>query len=92
VLEKDLSKYLDSRNAFKLYIKAKVEGKCHVNNKGWVKLVEYHLDGYLSDIENPFAFLYNIKHFHRSVYYSTPSMRRHFYKHKSYRDKYWDEI
>ena len=89
---KELISYLDSKERFEHYIKRKIEGRCHVNNKGWAKLTEYHLGNYLKELENPFGFLYNVKTFHKSVYRRTPCMVKFYHKYHKARIRHWDEI
>lgn len=89
---RDLIEYLDSKERFQHYIKQKVEGRCHVNNKGWNKLYEFHLSNYLEELKNPFGFLYNVKNFHKNVYRSTPCMVRYYHKYRRRRELHWDII
>ena len=87
---KDLYNYLDSKSRFEHYIKEKIEGRCHMNNKGWAKLTDFHLNNFLKELENPFGFLYNVKSFHKKIYSRTPCMVRYYNKYKRRRQLHWD--
>lgn len=87
---KELVTYLESKDRFLHYIKDKVDGRCHMNNKGWAKIVDFHLDNYLKELENPFGFLYNVKNFHNNIYNSTPCMVRYYHKYRRRRQMYWE--
>ena len=89
---KDLTSYFDSWNGYQGHIKKKIDGICHVNSKGWRKLQDYHLDNYLKTLDNPHAFLFNVKYFHKGVYKQVPPMARYYYRYSRRRVAYWDKM
>lgn len=87
---RELIEYLESRDLFVYHTKKKIEGKCHINNKGWAKLDDYHLDKFLIKIDNPFGFLFNVKSFHTDLYSDISCMPRYYHKYRRKREVYWE--
>lgn len=88
---KDLVKYHNSWDQYRVFIKDKIDGICHVNSKGWRKLQDYHLDSYLKTLDNPHAFLFNVKYFHKDIYKSVPPMIKYYNRYRRRRVAYWDK-
>ena len=86
-----LTEYFDSWGKYQIHIKAKIDGVCHVNNKGWKKLQDYHLDNHLKQLENPHSFLFNVKYFHKGVYKRVPPMAKYYHRYHRRRVAYWDK-
>ena len=84
--------YTGDWDRYQVTIKKKIDGICHVNSKGWRKLQDYHLDNYLKTMENPHAFLFNVKYFHKKLYKQVPPMARYYYRYSKRRVAYWDKM
>ena len=88
---KQLDLYKIDWMRFKDYCDQKAKAAdCYINNKGWQKLKEYHLSHYLNNMENPFAFLYNIRLKHRNIYCQVKCMPRYYHKYLKERQKLLD--
>lgn len=74
-----IDEYLESWYSFKAVCEKKAKDRCIINSDGWSKLREFHLDRYLTNLENPYSFLFTIKWKHRNLY-NSHRMARYYYK------------
>ena len=82
----ELKKYLASWRVFRAKCDRKVKiAGCHINNKCWNKLKEFHLEEYLCKMDKPFKFLFRIKVEKPKLYNSTKGMSRLYHKYKNER-------
>lgn len=89
--EHDPEIYLLHWSQFEKYCEKKAkEADCYINNKGWQKLKEYHLEMYLKGTPNPFGFLFNIKMRHRNIYKQIHCMPKFYHKYLKLRQKEFD--
>jgi len=72
----DIEKYLYSWRAFQLKCEQKVKNRCIINNKGWFKLREYHMEDFLKKHSSPFGFMFKLKYKHPRVYKSIPCAQK----------------
>jgi hypothetical protein len=82
--------YKNNWEVFRKYCENKAkDSDCHINNKGWQKLREYHLENYLQSVDTPYGFLFTIKFRHRNLYTQIKCMPKIFYKYsKIYREQF----
>lgn len=69
---KEIEEYLASWTVFRNKCEEKVKGVCYINNKGWVKLRDYHMEQWLKNHKSPFGFMFKLKHQYYSVYKTIP--------------------
>ena len=83
--------YLENWDIFRKHCenRAKV-AECHINNKNWQKLKEYHLDGYLKSINNPYGFLFNIRFYYKNIWRQVYCMPKYYHKYLRLRQKEFD--
>lgn len=87
----DPNLYLTDWNSFKEYCEDKAKiADCHINNKGWRKLRDYHLDSYLKNIDNPFAFLFNMRFRYRKIFNRVGCMHKYYSKYMRKREIAFD--
>lgn len=80
--------YLDLWSKFKFCCEHRAKiADCYINNKGWQKLREYHLNEFLSDIDNPFGFLFRIKFRYPNIYREVKCMPRYYHKYARLRQQ-----
>ena len=77
---KDVKRYLQSWLEFSAMCENKIKGRCILNNKGWCKLREFHMERWLQKHPTPFGFMFKLKHHHPFVYRSIPCANRLYYK------------
>lgn len=76
-----LDKYREEWAIFQRYCEKRAKlSDCHINNKGWQKLREFHLENFIEDVKNPFGFLYNIKFKHKSLYHEIHCIPRLYHR------------
>lgn len=74
---REVNNYQTQWNGFRLCCEQRAKkANCCINNKGWQRLREFHLENYLKTVENPFGFLYLIKLRHRHIYSQIQCMPR----------------
>ena len=49
-----------------------VKGKAKINNDGWNKLRGYHFKSYISQLDNPFGFIFHLRYKCKQVYKQVP--------------------
>lgn len=77
---RELENYLNGWNQFRQYCEKRAkDSDCYINNKGWQKLREFHLENHLNNLANPFGFLYNIRIRHRRVFSEAQCMSKFYY-------------
>lgn len=69
---KEVRAYLTSWLNFRNQCEEKIKGRCHINNKGWVKLRDYHMEQWLKSHKAPFGFMFKLKHQYYEVYKTIP--------------------
>ena len=69
---KDVEQYIYSWRSFQLKCENKIKGRCIINNKGWVKLREFHMEQFLKEHPSPFGFMFRLKYQHPRVYRRIP--------------------
>lgn len=73
--------YITHWNQFREYCEKRAkDADCYINNKGWQKLREYHLENYLKAIKHPFGFLFKIKFRYPHIYSQVKCMPRFYYR------------
>lgn len=78
---KDQKIYLSDWKKFKEYCEDRAkQADCHINNKGWHKLREYHLSNFLKDLDNPYRFLFSTKYAHRKIFNEVRCMTKYYRK------------
>lgn len=89
--QNEVQLYLHMWSEFKFCCEHKAKiADCHINNKGWQKLKEYHLEEYLKDMDNPYGFLFKIRFRYKDVYREVHCMPRFYYKYLRLRKKELD--
>ena len=84
---KELIEYMDSWTRFKSYCDDKIKkSDCYLNNKNWEKLREWHMEDYLTQIEQPFHFLFELKYYNRKTYESIKCLPRLYHEYKRKRE------
>ena len=68
----EINRYLNSWNDFRNKCEEKVKGRCYINNKGWTKLRDFHMEQWLSSHKTPFGFMFKLKHRYWGIYRSIP--------------------
>jgi len=68
----DVERYVHSWRFFQLNCEQKVKGRCIINNKGWAKLREFHMEQFLKNHPSPFGFMFRLKYKHPRVYRRIP--------------------
>jgi hypothetical protein len=85
--------YITDWNHFYKYCDKKAKtADCRINNKGWGKLREYHLENYLKRVQNPYGFLFNIKFNYKYLYNKNQCLSKFFHKYSRIRKKSFDSI
>lgn len=85
---KDPHFYVENWHEFRKYCEQKAKNSdCHINNKGWNKLKEFHLENYLKNVQSPFGFLFKIKFRYPEIYNSVRCMPKFYYKHAKIRQR-----
>jgi hypothetical protein len=80
--------YVENWNEFRKYCEQRAKNSdCHINNKGWHKLKEFHLENYLKNLQSPFGFLFKIKFRYPEIFNSVKCMSRYYYKYARLRQK-----
>lgn len=74
-----LQEYLNSWNTFRNACENKAKGRAVINSSGWKKLMEFHLDNYLKNLENPYMFLLTLKWQHIDIYNQHRMARFYYY-------------
>ena len=83
--------YLDLWSKFKFCCEHKAKiADCHINSKGWQKLKEFHLEEFLRNNQNPYGFLFKVRHRYRHVYRDVHCMPRFYHKYLKQRQKELD--
>lgn len=88
--QQKIEKYKQDWERFRQYCENKAKAaECYINNKGWHKLREYHLENYLSTIKQPYSFLFVVKYRHTVLYRSIKCMPKIHNKYaKQYREQF----
>ena len=82
--------YLAHWRQFEQYCEKRAkDADCHISNKNWQRLKEFHLKQYLRGIPNKFGWLFNIKIRHQYIFQDVRCMNRIYYK---YLQKQKEEI
>ncbi len=71
--------YIDSWDNFRLVCENKVKGRCIINNDGWRKLRQFHLEKFLKTLDNPLMFLIKAKWSYRPIFESH-RMSKYYYR------------
>lgn len=80
--------YVENWNKFRKYCEQRAEkANCHINNKGWNKLKEYHLEMYLKEVTSPFGFLFKIKFRHPEIYRTVKCMPKFYCRYARLKQK-----
>lgn len=82
-----LQNYEADWNLFKAMIEDLARDRCIITNKNWHKIREIHLNQYLSKIENPFFFLFQVKFFCPNEYRSIRCIPKFYHLYKQERDR-----
>ena len=85
------SEYESDWYSFKLYIEDKVRDRCDLTNKNWLRLREYHLDGFLKKHKSPYGFLFKVKFFHPEKYRGIHCMPHYYGLYKELRNQTFNE-
>lgn len=85
--------YEKSWDTFRQYCENKAkEADCIINNKGWHKLREYHLENYLQTISTPYGFLFIIKFRYSHIYQQIKCMPKLYHKYARKHREQFDSI
>lgn len=87
--KKQVEQYESDWVEFKSKIESLAKGRCIITNKNWAKLQEIHLSMYLSQIDNPFSFLFQIKFFYPNKYRQVCGMPKLYHDYKQKRDLFF---
>jgi len=88
---KDPKLYLGDWSKFKAYCEQRAKiANCHINNKGWNKLREFHLSNFLKGLENPYGFLFSIRFTHRKIFKEVKCMSKYYRKYSIKRQELFD--
>lgn len=49
-----------------------VKGRAKINNEGWRKLRGYHFKSYVSQLDNPFGFVFYLRYKQKQVFRQIP--------------------
>jgi len=82
--------YKESWESFRKYCEKKAElADCYINNKGWHKLREFHLENFLKDVSSPYGFLFVVRFRHNYLYKQVKCMPKIYYKYaKKHREQF----
>ena len=69
-------KYIKSWIKFHDYCEEKSKGKCKLNGNAWRKLREYHLNNFVSNLNDSFLFLRFLKYRHPNIYYNISGIEK----------------
>ena len=90
---KDIEQYIYSWRDFQSRCESKVKGRCIINNKGWVKLREFHMRQFLKEHPSPFGFMFRLKYQHSRVYRRIPCAPKLYHLTKRWRcDKFESRV
>jgi hypothetical protein len=85
MVKQEIQRYYSSWAHFEKYCERKAKDRCTLNNNSWRKLRDYHFERYLTEVSNPYKFLFMIKTFHFELYRAVPGMRKFYHKHSKKR-------
>lgn len=71
---------------FERYIEQKIKGRCELNNKNWLKLRDYHFEGFIVKVPRPYGFLFKMIHMSK-VHKKIPCIHRVYHKYRKIREK-----
>ena len=63
-----INDYLDSWVKKRIDYELQAKGRAKINGEGWKKLRNYHLICYIKQLQNPFAFLFQLKFKHKNIF------------------------
>ena len=90
---KDIEQYIYSWRDFQAKCESKVKNRCIINNKGWAKLREFHMEEFLKNHPSPFGFMFRLKYKHRRVFKSIPCASKFYHLTRKWRcDKFNSNI
>lgn len=66
----DVKHYLDSWAIYRIDCEIRVKNRAKINNEGWRKLRQYHLEQYVSNLPCSFGFMFALRYKHKNIYKS----------------------
>jgi len=82
--------YKQSWEDFRRYCEKRAEtADCYINNKGWQKLREFHLENFLKETKAPYGFLFMIKFRHQYLFNQIKCLPKLYHKYaKKHREQF----